>query len=77
MKRRPAYNGLKGWMVANNISQNEMARVLNTTSNYINKKLNGTGADFKLSEARELHKELGTPTAYFFEIKVPLKERKR
>ncbi|WP_237389446.1 XRE family transcriptional regulator [Companilactobacillus zhachilii] len=46
MKRRPTYNGLKGWMVANNISQNEMAKVLNATPNYINKRLNGTGADF-------------------------------
>lgn len=77
MRRRPIYSGLKGWMVANNISQNEMAKVLNSTPNNINKKLNGTGSDFKLSEARELYEKLGTPAAYFFEIRVPIKERNK
>lgn len=76
MCKRPAYDGLKGWLVANRITQPDVAKVLGTTPNYINKKLNGTGADFKLSEARALHSVFGTPMAYFFEIEVPYKERK-
>lgn len=76
MNRREAYNGLKGWLVANNISQTRVAKVLGTTPNYVNKKLNGTGSDFKLSEARILHSDLKVPMAYFFEIDVPLKEQK-
>ena len=76
MDRRPAYSGLKGWMVANKISQGKVAKILGTTANVVNKKLNGTGSDFRLSEARKLHSELGTPIAYFFEINAPLKEQK-
>ncbi|MFS8161485.1 helix-turn-helix transcriptional regulator [Lacticaseibacillus rhamnosus] len=75
MSKRPAYSGLKGWLVANQISQAQVARVLGTTPNYINKKLNGTGADFRMSEARKLHSVFGTPMVYFFEISVPIKER--
>lgn len=46
------------------------------TSNTITKKLNGFGADFKLSEAKIMHEELGVPIAYFFEPGVPKKEQK-
>lgn len=76
LRERETYSGLKGWLVSNDISQGKVAEVLNTTPNYINKKLNGTGSDFKLSEARTLNKVLGVPRAYFFEIQVPLKEQK-
>ncbi|MCX2455668.1 helix-turn-helix domain-containing protein [Lacticaseibacillus nasuensis] len=75
MCKRPAYQGMKGWLVANKITQNDVAEVLDTTPNYINKKLNGTGADFKMSEARKMHESLGVPMAYFFEIQVPYKEQ--
>ncbi|PRO75667.1 hypothetical protein C6Y11_17335 [Lactiplantibacillus pentosus] len=73
--RRFVYRELKGWLVAHNISQGQVAELLGTKTNYINKKLNGTGSDFRLSEARKMHDELGVPMVYFFEIVVPLKER--
>lgn len=71
----PGYGNLKGWLVARNISQTEVAELLGTTSNYVNKKLNGTGPDFRLSEARKLHTSFGAPMSFFFEVNVPLKEQ--
>jgi hypothetical protein len=41
----------------------------------VNKKINGTGPDFKLSEARILSEQLGVPLSLFFTVKVPLKEQ--
>lgn len=76
MKERTVYSGLKGWLVANEIPQKSVAKVLGTTPNVVNKKLNGTGSDFRLSEARLLHRELKVPMSYFFEIQVPIKELK-
>lgn len=76
-KEREPYQGLKGWLVANSISQQRVADLLNTTPNYVNKKLNGTGSDFKLSEARKMHELLGAPMSYFFELKVPEWEQNR
>lgn len=72
----PGYRDLKGWLVARGISQNKVASFLGTTPNYVNKKLNGTGPDFRLSEARKLHTSFGVPMAYFFEVDVPFSERK-
>ena len=74
--KNPGYRNLKGWLVAQGISQNKVAFVLGTTPNYVNKKLTGTGPDFRLSEARKLHGTLGAPMAYFFEVDVPFSEQK-
>lgn len=76
MERRKPYLELKGWMASHNISQVEMAKVLGTTPNYVNKKINGTGPDFKLSEARRLAATLKIPIDIFFAVKVPIKEQK-
>ena len=48
MEHRKPYLELKGWMASHNISQVEMAKVLGTTPSYVNKKINGTGPDFRL-----------------------------
>ncbi len=64
-RKRAPYNELKGWMVANGISQHDFALSLGTTDNYINKKLNGTGPDFKLSEARFLSIKYKFPVVLF------------
>ncbi|MBM6414019.1 helix-turn-helix domain-containing protein [Lacticaseibacillus paracasei] len=69
--KNPGYGNLKGWLVARKISQSEVAKLLGTTPNYVNKKLNGTGPDFRMSEARKLHASFGVPMAYFFEVNVP------
>ena len=55
MKKRIIYRQLKGWLVSNNISQKRVGEIIGTTANVVNKKINGTGSDFKLSEARALH----------------------
>ncbi|MER2169000.1 MAG: XRE family transcriptional regulator [Psychrobacillus psychrodurans] len=74
-KRKP-YNRIKAYFVENEIKHQQVASVLKMTSNTITKKLNGFGADFKLSEAKIMHEELGVPIAYFFEPGVPKKEQK-
>lgn len=74
MERRDTYNSLKGWMSEHDLTQVELAKALGTKPNYINKKINGTGPDFTLSEVREINRKFGIPIALFFEVKVPLKE---
>ncbi|WP_353894935.1 XRE family transcriptional regulator [Pediococcus pentosaceus] len=76
MKKRIIYRQLKGWLVSNNISQKRVGEIIGTTANVVNKKLNGTGSDFKLSEVRTLHNKLKVPTDCFFEIEVSLSEQK-
>ncbi|MDF7627088.1 helix-turn-helix transcriptional regulator [Leuconostocaceae bacterium ESL0723] len=71
---RPPYYELKQWLSDRQISQIDLAKTLGTTSNYINKKINGTGADFRLSEVRLLVAEYGIPVDLFFTIQVPFKE---
>lgn len=75
MKKRIIYRQLKGWLVSNSISQKRVGEIIGTTANVVNKKINGTGSDFKLSEARTLHNKLKVPIDCFFEIEVPLSER--
>lgn len=76
MREREPYWELKGWMSSHGVSQSQIAKALGTNANYINKKINGTGPDFKLSEARTLSEQLGVPLSLFFTIKVPVKEHK-
>lgn len=75
MDKREPYFAFKGWLSSNGISQTEVANALKTSPNYLNKKINGYGPDFKLSEVRKINKVFGTPVDIFFKIKVPLKER--
>lgn len=76
MAKRAPYLALKAWMIQNEVSQSELANKLGTTSNYINKKINGTGPDFRLSEVRKANKSLGVPIDIFFKIDVSIKEQK-
>lgn len=73
---REPYYDLKDWMNRQGVSQIDLARTLGTTSNYINKKINGTGADFRLSEVRLLVAEYHMPADIFFKIEVPIKEQR-
>lgn len=75
MAKRKPYRALKAWLIENDISQSELATTLGTTSNYVNKKINGTGPDFRLSEVRKANSDLGIPIDIFFTLKVPLKEQ--
>ena len=77
MTKRKPYFKLKGWLVEHQVSQLDLAETLGTTRNNINKKINGSGSDFRLSEARKLVAKYHMPTSLFFEVDVPLKEQSK
>lgn len=52
VRRRPIYLKLKAFFVEHNISQAEVAALIEVTRSTFNQKLNGLGADFTLEEAR-------------------------
>ena len=64
---REPYLELKGWMAEHDVKQVDVAKVLDTTGNYVNKKINGTGSDFTLYEARKLVKHFGMPGSFFLQ----------
>lgn len=74
-RRHLPYNKIKAFLVENNISQKEVGLVISKSPSAVNQKLNGTGGDFSLEEARLMSLNLGVPRAYFFEINVPIKEQ--
>lgn len=75
VRRRQPYSKIKVYLYQNNISQVEVGAVIGKTSSAINQKLNGTGGDFSLSEARILCEKFGIPKEFFFELDVPFKEQ--
>lgn len=74
-RRRQPYTKIKVFLYQNNIPQNELGSVIGKTGSAINQKLNGTGGDFSLGEARALCERFGIPKEFFFEIDVPIRER--
>jgi transcriptional regulator with XRE-family HTH domain len=75
IRRRTPYKKIKAYLVENDISQRQIAEAIDRAPSAVNQKLNGTGGDFSLQEARILSKEFGVPRSYFFEIDVPKKEQ--
>lgn len=73
--RHLPYNKIKSFLVIHNISQKEVGLLIQKSPSAVNQKLNGTGGDFSLEEARMMTSHFGIPRAYFFEIIVPKKER--
>ncbi|MGG4266501.1 helix-turn-helix transcriptional regulator [Peribacillus simplex] len=71
-RRHHPYRKIKAYLVEHNISQKDVGNLLDKSQSAINQKLNGTGGDFSLEEARLLSKQLGIPSAYFFENNVPI-----
>ena len=58
-------------MEENNITNLEIARLLNVTKSVITKRLNGTGADFSTSEVRKICLHYGiSADVYFVDYKV-------
>jgi DNA-binding XRE family transcriptional regulator len=53
-RKRPIYFKLKAFFVENGINQDEPANLLGVTRATFNSKINGTGSDFSLQEARKL-----------------------
>ncbi|MEH6945047.1 helix-turn-helix transcriptional regulator [Bacillus sp. JJ722] len=74
-RRHLPYNKIKSFLVEHNISQKEVGLLIQKSPSAVNQKLNGTGSDFSLEEARLMASYFGIPRAYFFEMKVPKKER--
>ncbi|WP_340373254.1 helix-turn-helix transcriptional regulator [Peribacillus sp. FSL E2-0218] len=74
-RRHQPYRKIKAYLVENNISQKELGVLLKKSQSAINQKLNGTGGDFSLREARLLSEYYAIPTKFFFEVDVPKKER--
>lgn len=71
-RRHQPYRKIKAFLVENNISQKQLGTLINKSQSAVNQKLNGTGGDFTLHEARLLSQHFGIPRTYFFEINVPL-----
>ena len=75
-RRYLPYNKIKSFLVEHNISQKEVGLLIQKSPSAVNQKLNGTGGDFSLEEARLMTNHFGIPQAYFFEIIIPKKEHK-
>ena len=65
-KERDPYHKFKGWMVENQISQQELADLLHLSRTNLNKRLNGSGADFSLDELRKIKEVYQINTDEFF-----------
>ncbi|MGN7116073.1 helix-turn-helix domain-containing protein [Lysinibacillus odysseyi] len=76
-ENRQVYYKIKAFLVENGIKHRDVARVIDAKPNTVSKKLNGLSSDFTLQEAKDMHRILGVPIAYFFEPDVPLRERER
>lgn len=74
-RRHTPYRKIKAFLVENNISQKELGSLINKSPSAVNQKLNGTGGDFSLQEARLLAEHFNIPRAYFFELSVPKTEQ--
>ena len=53
LEKQP-YWKLKGFLAENNIKQKQVAELLGISVPAFNKRLNGTGADFSIREARKI-----------------------
>lgn len=65
MERNP-YLKVKAFLVENRIKQKDVAKELNMSVPTINKKLNGTGADFTIIEARKFCLKFKADPKIFF-----------
>ena len=61
-ERNKVFDKFKMFLVANNIKQRELAEKLGRSEDFINKALNGRGAEFSLEELRCIR--------YTYEIKI-------
>ena len=70
--KRKAYNKFKGFMVENNIKQEEVANLIGVTRSTFNTKLNRNGLDFSLEEVRIICRKYNLDANKFF-LMVPKK----
>lgn len=71
MLRHNPYTKFMAWMKEHDVTAKEIAALLNHSRGAISKKLNGTGADFTLSEVRKICLEYSiSADDYFVAYKV-------
>lgn len=63
---RQAYWKLKGFLAEKNIKQKQVADILGISVPAFNKRLNGTGTDFSVKEARKICTEFNAEAGIFF-----------
>ncbi len=67
-EKSKGYSKLKGYFVENNISQQDVANLLEINRSTLNSKLNRNKADFTMEEARLISLEYGLDMNQFFLI---------
>ncbi|MGG7176230.1 helix-turn-helix domain-containing protein [Clostridium paraputrificum] len=65
MEKQP-YWKLKGFLAEKNIKQKQVADLLGISVPSFNKRLNGTGSDFSVREARKICKSFDASAEIFF-----------
>ena len=63
---RQAYSKLKGVLVEKGIKQKQVAKLLGLSVPSLNKRINGTGSDFTITEARKICIEYNIESDIFF-----------
>ena len=67
-EKNKGYSKLKGYFVENNISQQDVAKLLEINRSTLNSKLNRNKADFTMEEARLISLKYGLDMNQFFLI---------
>ena len=65
-RKRPVYSKLKAFLIENSLKQKDLALFLKISKSQLNQKLNGTGVDFTMEEARLICKHLNISGDEFF-----------
>lgn len=66
VRRHEPYTKLKAYLVANGISQGELAAMLKKSKSALNQNLNGTGGDFTIKEMRFICKKFNISADEYF-----------
>lgn len=65
-RRRPPYKSFMAWMIENDVDRKEIKKLLDISDSSLSQRLNGTGADFTVSEVRTLVQHYGKKIAPYF-----------
>ncbi|MDU4953828.1 MAG: hypothetical protein DBY38_01955 [Clostridium cadaveris] len=65
-RRHEPYVKFKTFLIANNIKQRDLAKLLGKSTSALNQNINGTGGDFNLQELRVISSTYGISIDDFF-----------
>lgn len=65
-RKRPPYKEFMAWMLINEVERKDIVDFLGIIDSSLSQRLNGTGADFKPEEIRNLVKRYGKNIAPYF-----------